>query len=1140
MVAACAACGQVNPEIARFCLACGAAVEQSAGPPAEERKTVTALFCDLVGFTAASDGADPEDVRARMRPYYARLRQEIEGFGGTVEKFIGDAVVAVFGAPVAHEDDPERAVRAGLRILEAIADLNQADPGLELAVRVGVETGEAVVALGERPERGEGQVLGDAVNTASRLQGVAPVGGVLVGPVAYAATRDVFDYQARGPVVLKGKAEPVPVFGAVAPRARLGVDVTRSLATPMVGREIDLGIVTGAFQKAVQESTVQLVVVAGEPGVGKSRLVAELGSFVDAWPGLVRWRQGRCLPYGEGITFWALGEIVKAEAGILESDPPEAAAAKIDAVVPADAPDAPWLRARLRPLAGLAAPQAGREENFAAWRAFIELLAEARPLVLVVEDLHWADAALLEFLERLAGHAGDVPLLLVVTARPELFERAPGWAASARNLVRVGLQALTQAETARLVSNLLGSAVLPAEVQQAIVDRSGGNPLYAEQFVRLLQDQGILTRSGAGWRIDPDAEIPVPPGVHGLIAARLDTLAAERKRLLHDAAVVGKVFWSGAVAEMSGQDEDQVRAVLGELARTELIRPARRSSIAGQAEYAFSHALIREVCYGQIPRAGRARRHQRAAAWIEAMAGDRAGDHAEILAAHYTTALDLARAARDPLAGELAASAVRSLMLAGDRAIGIDVQAAERHYAHALQLTSDTDPSHAELLARHGEALRQRGRFREAAHAYEQAIELFRGRGDVLSLARAMNGYGLVLSRLGDPRNRTICAEALALVEPLGPSAELVRALADEGGTRMLWGDHREAIEYADRALALAARLGLPEPARARGFRGAARVKLGDAGGLEDMRKALDAATAQGLGREVAILYNNLAEDTWLVEGPRQRLELAREGSRFASRRGIEEVAFGLDTITVMALSDLGSLEEAMGLAGELAPRLEEAGDVWELVEIRSAQAWALVVRGEHEEAAALGQWIAERAREFARPQILAIAYSPAAALWLAHGDAAGAITLLAELSNAHSAAWTAPYAANLATAVRAALAAGAPELAARLADAVQPRHPLQQHAVITARALLAEQRGQHAEAADMFADAAARWQQFEVPWEHAQALLGQARCLLALGRPAAARQLLTAAREIFASLGAKPVLADSCQLLAQATALAG
>ena len=265
------------------------------------------------------------------------------------------------------------------------------------------------MALDARPERGEGMVAGDVVNTASRLQGAAPVGGVLVGPGTYGATRDVFGYQTLDLVTLKGKAEPVAVYQALAPRARLGTDVTRSLATPMVGRQIDLGILTGALQKAVQESAVQLVVVAGEPGVGKSRLVAELCSFVDTWPELIRWRQGRCLPYGEAITFWALGEIVKAEAGILETDPPETAAAKIDTVVPEEAADAPWLRARLRPLAGLPAPEAAREENFAARRAFAELLGEDRPSVLVFEDLHRTDETLLQFVEYLAGYTGGCP-----------------------------------------------------------------------------------------------------------------------------------------------------------------------------------------------------------------------------------------------------------------------------------------------------------------------------------------------------------------------------------------------------------------------------------------------------------------------------------------------------------------------------------------------------------------------------------------------------------------------------------------------------------------------------------------------------------------------------------------------------------
>ena len=1137
----CPACGQVNPEIAQYCLACGVLLEQDAARQTEERKTVTVLFCDLVGFTAASDHADPEDVRARIRPYHARLRREVEAFGGTVEKFIGDAVMAVFGAPVAHEDDPERAVRAGLRILEAIADLNEEDAELSLAVRVGVESGEVVVALGARPELGEGMVAGDVVNTASRLQGAAPVGGVLVGPGTYAATSRVFDYKPLAPVVLKGKAEPVSVFHALAPLARFGTELTRSLATPMVGRQIDFGIVTGAFQKAVQESTVQLVVVAGEPGVGKSRLVAELLSFVAAWPEIIRWRLGRCLPYGDGITFWALGEIVKAEAGILETDPPEVAAARIDAMIPDDAPDAPWLRARLRPLVGLPAPEAALEENFAAWRAFAELLAESRPSVLVFEDLHWADDALLEFVEQLAEYADGVPLLLVGTARPELYERAAGWAASVRNVARVNLRALTAAETTRLISNLLGTAELPAEVEQAISDRAGGNPLYAEEFVRLLKDQEILRRAGAGWDIDTGAEIALPPGVHGLIAARLDNLGPARKLLLQDAAVVGEVFWAGAVTEMGDQDQEQVQAMLHELARKELVRPVRRSSMAGQAEYSFAHALIRDVCYAQIPRAERAQRHCRAAAWIERMAGERAADHAEIIAAHYTTALELAQAAKDPQAGELAASAAHYLMLAGDRATGIDVEAAERHYARALAMTGPDDSGRAELLARHGEVLRLQARFGEAAAAFEQAIAAFQADGDVRRAARATSRYSSLLHRLGDSRYPDAADTALRTLEPLGPSPELAEALADGAAASFLSDQHAEAAALAERAVELAAELGLPVPARALGFRGCARFALGQAAGLDDIRRALDAATAQGLGREAAVLYYNLSASLIRAQGPRATWELAQQGTAFAQRHGIAEWVPLLEGAAVEAMADLGLNEQARTLMATVLSQVA-AEDWMGQVDLRSAEARIQARRGELAHSG-LMDWIQQtvaKARELGEPQYLGGLLALAATARAAAGEARAAAPLLTELAQVPNVRHTLDYLRSLPDLVRVAIAAGEPDLAARLADGLETVYQLDQHAAATARALLAEQHRDHAEAAALFTDAAGRWERFEVPWEQAQALLGQGRCLLALGRPAEGAESLSAARDIFAALGTSPVLADASRLLAEATALAG
>ena len=391
------------------------------------------VFCDLVGFTARSDRADPEDVGAMLRPFHARLRGEIERAGGTLDKLIGDAVMAVFGVPAVHEDDPERAVRCALRMLDAIAELNQAHPTLELSVRIGVNTGEALVAL----ERGAGSegVVGDVVNTAARLQGVAPVNGVVVGEATWRATQALFEYERLAPVQVKGKAEPVPIWRVLAARSRPGVDLAERPATPLVGRDEELAALRRCYRQAFGEHAARLVTVLGVPGVGKSRLVREFASFVDAQPELVAWRRGQCMSYGEAVGFWALGEIVKAQAGIMESDDPPEVAAKLDAAVGAvagDASDREWLKARLAPLVGLttvAEGSAGREESFMAWRRFLHLVAGQGPLILVVEDLHWADPALLDFIEQLLDGAAD--LLVVVTARPELLDRRPGWGPAA-------------------------------------------------------------------------------------------------------------------------------------------------------------------------------------------------------------------------------------------------------------------------------------------------------------------------------------------------------------------------------------------------------------------------------------------------------------------------------------------------------------------------------------------------------------------------------------------------------------------------------------------------------------------------------------------------------------------------------------
>jgi len=698
-MASCSRCGQDNPQGFRFCGACGAPLAAAPRPADEERKVVTVLFCDLVGFTARSDQADPEDVGAMLRPYHVRLRREIERFGGTLDKFIGDAVMAVFGAPAAHEDDPERAVRCAARLLEAIVELNATQPALALSVWIGITTGEALVVLQPGGET-EG-VVGDVVNTASRLQGVAPVNGVLVGEGTWRATRALFAYEELAPVRVKGKAQPVPVWRLIGPRSRLGVDVDQRPVAPFIGRDAELDLLKRRYADTVRERSVRLVTLLGEPGVGKSRLIHEFGRFVDDRPEFASWRQGRCLPYGDGIALWALGEIVKAQAGILESDPSIQVAAKLDSTLQALvglASEREWLRARLAPLLGLGnaeGPGADQAELFAAWRRVIEAMAASGPFVLVVEDLHWADAGLLQFLNYLLDSSADIALLVIAAARPELLDRHPGWNEQRPNASSITLSPLTDTDTTALIAALLGQPVLPPEVQALLLEQAAGNPLYAEEFARLLTDRGLLVRHGRTLRLSPGQEIPFPETIQALVAARLDALLPERKALVQDAAVVGKVFWSGALAAISGRDEPALQAELEELERRELIRPAKVSSVAGQTEYAFWHAVVRDVAYAQIPRTGRMRRHRTAAEWLEHLAGERLADRAEIIAHHYSQAVALARATGEQARrlAELEERARRFLILAGDRAIGLDVSRRMPTISGPLRCVLPTIPS---------------------------------------------------------------------------------------------------------------------------------------------------------------------------------------------------------------------------------------------------------------------------------------------------------------------------------------------------------------------------------------------------------------------------------------------------------------
>jgi len=868
----------VNPAGFRFCGSCGAPLALEEAPERRERKVVTVLFADLVGFTSQSERLDPEDVRAILDGYHARLRHELERHGGTVEKFIGDAVMALFGAPVAHEDDPERAVRAALAIRDALAD-ERAGGGRELHVRIGVTTGEALVRLGARPETGEGMAAGDVVNTAARLQSAAPVDGIVVDEATYRATERRIEFAAAEPVEAKGKSEPVPVWRVVGARSSFGHDVAETSRAGLVGREQEVAVLREALARVRRDREPQLVTLVGVPGIGKSRLVYELSRLVDDDPDLIVWRQGRCLPYGESASFRALGEVVKAQAGILETDSGAEAQAKLRHAVStlvADEAEASWLERQLAPLAGLAGDYGAaveREEAFTAWRRFIEALADEQPAVLVLEDLHWADDGLLDFVEHLADRAVGVPLLIVCVARPELLSRRSAWGGGNPNSATISLSPLGDADIARLVAALIDRAVMPADVQAALLARAGGNPLYAEEFARLVLESGNGPADANG----------LPSSVQAIIAARLDALDPGDKALVQDAAVIGKVFWRGGVAGLAGRDPADVERRLHELVRRQIVRPDRRSSVAGEPQYAFWHVLVRDVAYGQIPRAERARKHERAAAWIESLSPELA-DRADLLAHHRLTALELARAAGRDTDG-LVGPAREALRAAGQRSLALhSFAAAERSLGAALALWPETDSARPLVQLEYARAAFVVGSGRQELVAARDALV---AAGDLEHAAEAGTILAEAAWMAGEPEHTLEHVEhAAALLADRPESREKAYVLANLSRYLMLAGRGTEAIAIGREALAMAAALGLDElRAHALNNIGAARGSIGDLGGFGDLEESI--ALAERIGSPEAIRgYINLAAGYGRNGDIRACHDVHRRGYELAERFG--------------------------------------------------------------------------------------------------------------------------------------------------------------------------------------------------------------------------------------------------------------
>jgi class 3 adenylate cyclase/tetratricopeptide (TPR) repeat protein len=1116
VLARCASCGAELPAGAKFCPSCGTPVAEAAAvaprapiPVApEERRVVTILFVDLVGFTERSDEADPEDVRRTLVPFHERAKEQIERFGGTLDKFIGDAAMGVFGAPIAHEDDPARAVRSGLAIVDAMEELRASDPGL--AVRVAVNTGEALVSFGLGPQVGEA-VAGDVVNTASRMQALAPRNSVVMGESTLRAIRGRFDHVALPPARVKGKSELLRVWRVLGERAERPADVA---PTTFVGRDDELRLLQGLFDRAVRLSTLQVVTVVGEPGIGKTRLVDEFRSRTGSD---AEWVTGRCVPYGATVTFEPVAEMVRAIAGIDAVEDSERAAEKLGAFVGGFEPDPAereWVVSRLEPVLGMDTADGTTSvlpgEIAEALRTIVAAAARDRPVVVRFEDLQWAEPVLLEVVDAFAELVSRRPCLLVCTARPELFERHPGWGTGRANATTIGLPELARDETDRLLTSLLAQTVVPSPGRDSLLERAGGNPLYAVEFARMLGEQS------------PDERLPaaMPETVQAVIAARLDAIPAGLGTLVQDASVVGTAFWPGALAALGGADVDDVRAAIEQVVRRGLVERAPSSSIEGEPEYEFTHALIREVAYRRMPRARRAARHLAAGRWLEAAYAEHTAERAESLARHYAEAAELSDApGAEGFAREARVPAVRWLLVAGERASRIDPASAFALCERALRLVEPGTREHVEALWRSAFAGRRSGRIDapETLRRYEAALEVARALDDPLLVGPSLVRIAAQAAALGEmSRSRELLADAIEVLEAQGPGPELAHAYAAWAEKEMFAGRVQESRESADRALAMLRDHPQDEiSVMALHIRGDARCSSGDAGGLDDLREALRIAQSNGNAADVVTSENYLGDWMYALQGPAASMPFFDHALAAAERRGVVSQSLWTKAGALSVLFDMGDWDRALAWCDDLVSMGPERSDraVYTVGVVMRARIELL--RG-HRDAAGDPADLVRMAGLVEDLQVLTPALVAAALVAASDGDAASARGFVEEFAEATRDAAAEYRESQLAPVCRVAVASDAVDVARRLFEESRGASLRDALHVRSARAILAEADGA-AEAADLYAGVAEAWNSFGNVLEEAVALLGVER-LLPQGD--AAKLVGERARELLAGLG--------------------
>ncbi len=944
----CPSCGADNPPGAKFCIECGTALSPvpsavvspspSEAPP-EERRQATVLFADLSGYTAAAERMDPEAVKALVDRTLRVLGEEIERFGGSIDKFIGDNVMGVFGAPVAHEDDPERAVRAGLAMQDAMEDANRQSRdkyGVGFSLRVGINSGEVMAgAVGDRYT-----VMGDAVNVAARLQAAGRPDSVTVGESTYRASSEAITYERLEPLTLKGKEEPVPAWEATGALAKTRRGAGRA-QTPLIGREEEAGLLTSLVERVEREKRPHLVTVIGQAGVGKSRLLRELMSNLEESDDPPTIRRGQCPPYGAGIAYWALAEVLNDEFEIRDTDTPDAAWEKLRSGVTelmselGDEPagdrnaallaiplglEPPEVDARV-PRSGATRvevaepdPQRMREALFSAARAAVEAIARRRTLVLAIDDIHWADEGMLDLIDHLTRWV-RAPLLLVCLTRDELLERRPGWGGGRRNATTIALEPLTEDETRELVAALMPTTGNGAgDVVPQVAERSGGNPLFAEEMVnRLLEEETAEAQA-------------LPSTVQSLLAARLDSLDRLERRLLQSASVVGQTFWEGALVPTAAEEGLDLGQTLANLEEKDLLAPSPSSRLAGEREYAFKHVLIRDVAYSMLPKSVRCRKHVEVAEFIRDRAGERIDGVIGLIAEHFARAAALGSEAgldRDALA-ELQNQALESLEVAGDAAAALysNAEAFDR-YTAALEISESLDAGTvARIGEKQGDVALRMGRVDAAVGVWERCLDYHRAEEDLARVADLHRKIGAALWHKGERRaSIDNYQRGIDLLKDGPPCIELVRLYEEAASLYMHTGDNMLAIYASEKALRLAERLGEARAAsRAHGIFGRVFGRIGDS---EKARENLERSVA--LARESD---RSEAVRALLTLGYHLEVSEADYAGAAAAYREALEIA--------QEVGDLPSQVELHASLGELAV---DAAD-WEEVE-RAAEASA-------------------------------------------------------------------------------------------------------------------------------------------------------------------------------------------------------